>query len=90
MPMPKLLTDIVYDENYIDPEIEDYFNFLEEDEQEQAGFLNKNRVRQNFKKCGEMLDLFQQYPDRFIDLITPKESHFHLFFFQRIMLRCMT
>ena len=84
-----MLRDI-YDENYIDPEVEEYFDFLDADEQEQTGFLNKARVRQNFKKVGEMLDLFMQYPDRFIDLITPKESHFHLFFFQRIMLRCMT
>ena len=80
----------IYDENYIDPEVEEYFDFLDADEQEQTGFLNKARVRQNFKKCGEMLDFFMQYPDLFIDLITPKESHFHLFFFQRVMLRCMT
>ena len=87
--MPPLL-DNIFDENYIDPEIEEYFDFLEADEQDQTGFLNKARVRQNFKKCGEMLDLFMQYPDRFIDLITPKSSHFHLFFFQRVMLRTMT
>ena len=87
--MPPLL-DSIFDENYIDPEVEDYFNFLEMDEQDQTGFLNKARVRQNFKKCGEMLDKFMQYPDLFIDLITPKSSHFHLFFFQRIMLRTMT
>lgn len=84
------LLDNVFDDSYIDPEIEEYFDFLEADEQDQTGFLNKARVRQNFKKCGEMLDLFMQYPDRFIDLITPKSSHFHLFFFQRIMLRTMT
>lgn len=84
------LLDNLFDESYIDPEIEEYFDFLEADEQDQTGFLNKARVRQNFKKCGEMLDLFMQYPDRFVDLITPKSSHFHLFFFQRIMLRTMT
>lgn len=87
--MPPLL-DSIFDENYIDPEVEEYFNFLEMDEQDQTGFLNKARVRQNFKKVGEMLDMFMQYPDLFIDLITPKSSHFHLFFFQRVMLRTMT
>lgn len=87
--MPPLL-DNIFDENYIDPEIEEYFDFLEADEQDQTGFLNKARIRQNFKKCGEMLDKFMQYPDLFIDLITPKSSHFHLFFFQRVMLRTMT
>ena len=84
------LLDTHFDINSIDPEIEDYFNFFEADEQEQTGFLNKKRVRENFKKCGEMLDLFQQYPDMFIDLITPKDSHFHLFFFQRLILRTMS
>lgn len=84
------LLNNVFDENYIDPEIEEYFNFLDADEQEQTGFLNKKRVRANFQKCGEMLDLFQQYPDKFIDLITPKESAFHLFFFQRLILRTMS
>lgn len=84
------LLDTIFDENYIDPEIEEYINFFDADEQDQTGFLNKARVRQNFKKVGEMLDLFMQYPDCFIDLITPKSSHFHLFFFQRIMLRTMS
>lgn len=84
------LIDDIFDENYIDPEIEEYFNFLDADEQDHTGFLNKKRVRENFKQCGEMLDLFQQYPDKFIDLITPKSSAFHLFFFQRIILRTMS
>ena len=30
------------------------------------------------------------YPDYFVDMITPKESHFHLFFFQRVILRAMS
>lgn len=85
-----MLIDDLFDENYIDPEIEEYFSFLDEDEQDKTGFLNKKRVRQNFQKCGEMLDLFQQYPDRFIDIITPHDSHFHLFFFQRIIFRTMS
>jgi len=83
------LLDDFFDENYIDPEIEEYFEFLDADEQEQTGFLTKKRVRENFTKCGEMLNQFMVYPDKFIDLIVPKESHFHLFFFQRVMIRCM-
>ena len=40
-----------------------------------------------FKKYA---NLFSAYPDIFIDLITPEESNFSLFFFQRIFLRaCM-
>ena len=77
------------DEFYLEDEISDYFDFTDAEEQASTGFLTKKRVQQDFQKVGEMLNLFMVYPDRFIDLITPKESHFHLFFFQRIMLRCM-
>ena len=83
-----LISDDVFDD-ILDPEIEDYFNFLDEDDQDQTGFLTKKRVLQNFEAAGECLNLFIAYPDYFVDLITPKSSHFHLFFFQRIMIRCM-
>ena len=77
------------DEQFLDPEVESYINFIDSDEQESTGFLNKKRVQENFEAVGNMLNQFIVYPDLFIDLITPKESHFHLFFFQRIMIRCM-
>ena len=85
-----MLIDDLFDESFIDPEVEDYINFLEADEQDNTGFLTKKRVNEHFQECGEMLNLFMVYPDRFVDLITPKESHFRLFFFQRIMIRCMS
>ena len=85
-----MLIDDLFDESFIDPEVEDYINFLEADEQDNTGFLTKKRVNERFQECGEMLNLFMVYPDRFVDLITPKESHFRLFFFQRIMIRCMS
>lgn len=84
-----LLDDLLEDEAYLDPEIEDFLNILDADEQETTGFLTRKRVNENFKKCGEYLNYFIAYPDMFVDLITPKSSHFHLFFFQRIMIRCM-
>lgn len=84
-----MLIDSLFDDTYLDPEIEDYIDFMESDEQENTGFLTRKRVDQNFEKCGEMLNLFMAYPDMFVDLITPKANHFRLFFFQRIMIRCM-
>ena len=36
------------------------------------------------------MNYFITYPDRFIDIITPRQSNFHLFFFQRIVLRLMS
>lgn len=83
------LLDDFLDDNYIDPEINDYIDFLDSDDRDTTGFLTRARVNENFDKCGEMLNQFMVYPDLFIDLITPHSSHFHLFFYQRIMLRCM-
>ena len=84
------LLDDVFDESYIDPEVEEFINFMDAEELDTTGFLTKKRVNENFQQCGEMLNLFMVYPDRFIDLITPKESHFRLFFFQRLIIRCMS
>lgn len=74
-------------DNFIEPEIEDYIQFIEDEEQEQTGFLTKRRVNEHFDEVGEMLNMFIAYPDMFVDLITPKSSKFHLFFFQRLILR---
>lgn len=81
------MLDTLDDITYIDPEIEQFISFIEQDDVEQSGFLTKKRVDENLEKCGEMLNLFMVYPDMFVDLITPKESKFHLFFFQRLILR---
>ena len=85
-----MLIDDLLDEDILDPEVEDYVNFLEADDQEITGFLTKKRIDENFEKCGEMLNLFMVYPDKFLDLIVPHNSHFKLFFFQRIIIRCMS
>lgn len=83
------LRDTVFDEDYIDPEIEDYIDFMSADEQDNTGFLTTKRIDENFDKCGQMLNQYMVYPDYFVDLITPHSSHFHLFFFQRLMMRCL-
>ena len=87
--MPLLIDDI-FDESYIEPEIEEYICFMDEEEQSNVGFLNKKRVDKDFEQLKEILNTFIVYPDLFLDIITPKESHFSLFFFQRIILRCMS
>ena len=87
--MPLLIDDI-FDESYIEPEIEEYICFMDEEEQSSIGFLNKKRVDKDFEQLKEILNTFIVYPDLFLDLITPKDSHFSLFFFQRIILRCMS
>jgi hypothetical protein len=84
-----MLIEDIFDDSAIDPEIESYISFMDSDEQDNIGFLTKKRVNEHFEECGKMLNEFIAYPDIFVDLIVPKESHFHLFFFQRIMIRCM-
>ena len=87
--MPLLDSVDLFDDSYIDPEIEEYIHFLDEDDQDATGFLTKKHVEKTIDKTFPTLNLFVTYPDLFIDLITPKKSHFHLFFFQRLMLRAM-
>lgn len=72
----------------LDPEVQDYIDFRENDEQDNTGFLTRKDVDKNREGWERMWNYWLCYPDYFVDLITPKESHFHLFFFQRIIMRC--
>lgn len=49
--------------------------------------LNEKRVMDNRELYEKYASLFTAYPDLFIDMITPEESNFQLFFYQRIFLR---
>lgn len=51
--------------------------------------LNEEYLNENFKAVGDLLDYFIDYPDLFIDMITPEESGFKLYFYQRIFLRAV-
>ena len=46
-------------------------------------------LRKNFDNIGEMLSIFTAYPDVFLDFITPEDSNFGLFFYQRVTLRAI-
>ena len=72
----------------LDPEVQDYIDFRENDEQDNTGFLTRKDVDKNREGWERRWNYWLCYPDYFVDLITPKESHFHLFFFQRIIRRC--
>jgi hypothetical protein len=63
------------------PEFNSFFNV----EKGQAEKLNKLKINQN--KFLIWASFFLKYPDYFIDMITPKDSHFKLYPYQRIMLR---
>lgn len=46
-------------------------------------------LRKNFDDIGEMLSIFTAYPDIYLDFITPEDSNFRLFFYQRVTLRAI-
>lgn len=46
-----------------------------------------NKLDQNQKKFTLWASFFLKYPDIFIDIITPEDSGFKLYAYQRIMLR---
>lgn len=46
-------------------------------------------LRKNFDNIGDMLSTFTAYPDIFLDFITPEDSNFGLFFYQRVTLRAI-
>ncbi|MDI3311787.1 MAG: hypothetical protein QJR05_10240 [Thermoanaerobacterium sp.] len=57
-------------------------NTFQKENEEKISRMEK--TKDIFKKYASF---FRQYPDIFIDTITPKESKFKLFFYQRIFLR---
>ena len=79
-----------FDELQLDDEIQRYINFMTADEQDNTGSLTTKKIDENFDAIGEMLNYYMVYPDYFVDLITPHSSHFHLFFFQRLMMRALS
>lgn len=68
-----------YDVN--NPEFNSYFN----PEKSQVDKFNK--LKANLHKFILWASFFLKYPDYFIDMVTPKDSYFRLYPYQRILLR---
>jgi hypothetical protein len=43
--------------------------------------LNEEYLLQHKQEIGELFSFFSAYPDLFIDLITPEDDNFQLFFY---------
>lgn len=57
---------------------------------DKGAILTEDRIDKNYDLYTWYITFFTAYPDLFIDMITPKESNFKLFPYQRIFLRaCM-
>ena len=46
--------------------------------------LTEEYVEQNREEVTGMMEYFHNYPDVFLDMITPSYSNFQLYFYQRI------
>lgn len=78
-----------FDADYIEPEIEQFIDFMDDEEQATTGFLSRKRVDKDREKLFPYLEYLMIYPDMFIDMISPKSRGFKLYPFQRIFIRCM-
>lgn len=77
------------DDLYIEPEIQEYLDFIGDADMIGDNIITPNKINKNFDKVGQALNMLLAYPDMLVDLITPEDSKFHLYFYQRIILRSM-
>lgn len=54
---------------------------------DKGAILNEDYLKTNKSNLEKMFGFFTVYPDLFIDLITPEDENFKLYFYQRIFLR---
>lgn len=54
---------------------------------EKGFILTEDYIMEHFDVICQWMNHFLQYPDLFFDMITPSESNFRLYFYQRIVLR---
>lgn len=58
-------------------------------ELEKGAVLTEDYLQKNRKEIEKIMSLFSVYPDLFLDIITPVDSNFSLFFYQRIVIRAI-
>jgi hypothetical protein len=76
--------------NNIDEILDKYYNTFQERNDMSQIVITPQYVEDNRKWFEDMVTLFTLYPDYLVDVITPADSFFKLYFYQRIFLRvCM-
>ena len=69
--------------NSIESVLDKYYNtFLERNDMAQI-VITPQYVEDNRQKMEEMVRLFTLYPDYLVDVITPADSYFKLYFYQQ-------
>lgn len=76
--------------NRIEEMLDKYYNtFMERNDMQQV-VITPQYVEEHRDTMEQMVRLFTLYPDYLVDLITPSDSFFKLYFYQRLFLRvCM-
>ena len=76
--------------NELEQFLDDYYNVILERNDEDRVVITPAYVDLHRQEMEDMITLFTLYPDYLIDVITPTNSYFKLFFYQRLFLRvCM-
>lgn len=71
-------------------EITDYLDFLNSVDETKNKLVTKKRIDKNFDNFGNAINTFLAYPDKLVELMTPRDSKFHLYFSQVMTLRVMS
>lgn len=79
----------IFNDFYVEPEIDEYIQYLNSANTSNIKVLRKDRVKEKLDLYTQALNTLLVYPDIFSDIMTPKNSHFSMFFAQRILERCM-
>ena len=81
-------TEVISDRaNIVQDESGKYHYYRDGIELEKGVLLSKDQVDDKWDIYTKWMNYFTAYPDKFIELITPAESNFKLFFYQKIFLR---
>ena len=73
----------------LEKEVQNYIDLIYSTEFKNSAYVTKDRINKNIEQYAELLNTYMMYPDIFIDMITPRNSKFSLFFEQRMVLRAM-
>ena len=74
----------------LDNFLDEYYDVILERNDEEKVVITPDYINEHQKEMEAMVTLFTLYPDYLIDVITPHDSYFKLFFYQRVFLRvCM-
>ena len=74
----------------LDNFLDEYYDVILERNDEEKVVITPDYINEHQKEMEDMVTLFTLYPDYLIDVITPHNSYFKLFFYQRVFLRvCM-